>query len=46
MQNMYAREALISALPKVDFFLVKVVQLYFDIWTRLETFCEGDKHAN
>lgn len=45
MQNMLAREALLLALPEVEYGEVKYFRLYNDICNALKIIFECDKHA-
>lgn len=45
MCNMFAREALLSTLPKNEYSQVKSLETSHPIWEALESTFEGDKHA-
>ena len=45
MYNMRAREALLSALPKIQYDQVKTLDTSHKIWKALENRFEGDEHS-
>ena len=45
MCDMRAREALLSALPKIEYNLVKSLNTSHDIWKALENSFEVDEHS-
>lgn len=45
MQNMLAKEALLSALPKIEYGDVKYLRLANEIWNSSQSTFEGNSHA-